>query len=50
MKYYAQGNQDIWVLDLFKDYKNKTYVDVGAMDGITYSNSAFFEYERKPIV
>jgi FkbM family methyltransferase len=43
MKYYAQGNQDIWVLDLFKDYKNKTYVDVGAMDGITYSNTYLLE-------
>lgn len=39
MEYYSQANQDIWVLELFKNYENKNYVDVGAMDGKTFSNT-----------
>jgi FkbM family methyltransferase len=46
MKYYSQANQDKWVLELFKDYENKNYVDVGAMDGILYSNTYALENFR----
>lgn len=44
MKYYSQFKQDEFVNDNF--FKNKTtgtFVDIGAHDGKTFSNSLFFE-------
>ncbi len=46
--YYSQPycNQDQYVYEhYFKDYRNGTFVDIGAHDGITYSNTYFFEKE-----
>ena len=44
MKYYSQFEQDKTVYQMF--FKNKTegyFVDIGAHDGTTFSNSKFFE-------
>lgn len=44
MKYYSQFNQDKTIYENF--FQNKTngyFVDIGAHDGITFSNSKFFE-------
>ena len=46
MKYYAQNQQDHF-LDYFFDKKEGgVFVDVGAHDGVTFSNSCFFERDR----
>ena len=45
-KYYSQFNQD-QIINTFLDNKNNgVFVDIGAYDGITYSNSYFFEKYR----
>ncbi len=38
MKSYAQNQEDLFVLNYFGDYKG-TMLDIGANDGITFSNS-----------
>lgn len=44
MKYYSQFKQDQFVYENYFKNKNKGYfVDIGAHDGITFSNSKFFE-------
>lgn len=44
MKYYSQFEQDKYIYEKFFINKNKGYfVDIGAHDGITFSNSKFFE-------
>lgn len=44
--YYSQCNQDGYVNETyFKNYRNGTFIDIGAHNGITYSNSYFFEKE-----
>ena len=44
--YYSQVGQDKFVNEqFFKDMKNGVFVDIGAYDGITGSNSYFFEKE-----
>lgn len=44
MKSYSQYEQDTYVLNnFFKDKKNGTYIDIGAHDGITLSNTYLFE-------
>ena len=35
---YSQLYQDIWVLDTFNYKSDGIFVDIGANDGITYSN------------
>ncbi len=48
MTYYSQFEQDRFLDEVF--FAKKTggfFVDVGAHDGISYSNSAFFEFHRK---
>jgi FkbM family methyltransferase len=43
-KYYSQYEQDKFVNEtFFKDKKDGFFVDIGAFDGITISNSYFFE-------
>lgn len=46
--YYSQWKQD-YILDqeIFKGKENGVFIDVGAHDGISGSNSAFFEKVRK---
>ena len=43
-KFYSQYKQDQYVYEnCFKDKKNGVFVDIGAHDGITLSNTYFFE-------
>ena len=42
-KYYAQFGEDKILYDIFKDKINGVCVEVGGYDGITGSNSYFFE-------
>lgn len=43
-KYYSQYEQDKFLNEvLFKNKKNGVFVDIGANDGVTISNSYFFE-------
>ena len=46
--YYSQDKQDE-ILDthIFKEYKRGVFVEIGAWDGVCYSNTLFFEKERK---
>ena len=46
MKYYGQYEQDKYLDKLFKKKSNGVFVDIGAHDGVTFSNSLFFEKER----
>jgi FkbM family methyltransferase len=44
MKSYSQYKQDFYILEnFFKQKINGFFVDIGAHDGITYSNSLLFE-------
>jgi FkbM family methyltransferase len=44
MKYYSQFEQDKVVYEsYFQDKTNGYFVDIGAHDGVTFSNSKFFE-------
>ena len=45
-KYFSQDKQDIFVDNYFKNMTNGTFFEVGAADGVTFSNSLFFERER----
>lgn len=45
MKFFSQDGQDKFVANLFKHKRNGFFVDVGAYDGIYYSNTAYFEKE-----
>lgn len=45
-EYHSQCGQDQYVYEhFFKDKKNGIFIDIGANDGITFSNSYFFEKE-----
>lgn len=48
VKYYSQHSQDE-LLDthVFKGLKKGVFVDVGAWDGVCFSNTLFFEKERE---
>lgn len=42
--YYSQCQEDVFLNEnIFKNKKNGTYVELGALDGILYSNTKFFE-------
>jgi FkbM family methyltransferase len=44
MKYYSQVGQDKYLNEkVFKGKTNGFFVDIGAHDGVTFSNSLFFE-------
>ena len=43
MKSYSQVNQDIWVLDMLKNKENGFFLDIGAFDGIKFSNTYILE-------
>ncbi len=43
MKYYSQINQDEYVLDFYQSKKDGYFVDIGANDGITLSNTKALE-------
>lgn len=45
-QYYSQCGQDQYVYEhFFKNITNGTFIDIGANDGITFSNTYFFEKE-----
>jgi FkbM family methyltransferase len=46
VKFYGQYKQDKYLNQIFKGKSNGTFVDIGAHDGITFSNSYFFEKEK----
>lgn len=41
--YYSQIGQDKWVHSILGDKKNGYFIELGAADGLEYSNSLFFE-------
>lgn len=44
--YYSQYQQDAWLNEyFFKNKKSGVFVDIGAHDGVTLSNTCFFEKE-----
>lgn len=44
LQFYSQCGQDKYVFEnFFKDKKGGVFVDIGANDGVTYSNTLFFE-------
>lgn len=45
MKSYSQVGQDRWVLEVLKYKKNGYFLDIGAYDGIHFSNSYLLEKE-----
>jgi FkbM family methyltransferase len=45
--YYSQAKQDeILDKEVFKGYKRGIFVEIGAWDGVCFSNTLFFEKER----
>lgn len=47
-KYFSQYNQDKFVNEvIFAGRRNGFFIDIGAHDGISFSNSYFFEKEKK---
>ena len=45
-KYYSQCGQDKFLNEvIFKGKKNGIFIDIGANDGVTFSNTFFFEKE-----
>ncbi|SFI88951.1 methyltransferase, FkbM family [Bacillus sp. 71mf] len=47
MQYYSQIGQDKYVNErIFRGMENGFFVDIGAHDGISYSNSYFFEKHK----
>lgn len=42
--YYSQCQEDVFLNEhIFKNKKNGTYIELGALDGILFSNTKFFE-------
>lgn len=42
--YYSQFEEDVFLNEkIFKNKKNGTYIELGALDGVLYSNTKFFE-------
>lgn len=45
MKFYSQDGQDKFILKLFKNKKRGIFLDIGAFDGVTFSNTYTLENE-----
>ena len=45
-KFFSQNNQDEWVDQFLKQKTNGIFLEVGAVDGVSLSNTLFFERER----
>ena len=43
MKFYSQQNEDEILYKKYLNYRDGFFIELGAMDGITFSNSLFFE-------
>ncbi|CAK9006891.1 unnamed protein product [Durusdinium trenchii] len=46
-KFHSQAGQDKWVEKVFSGQRNLFVVESGALNGISHSNSIFFETERQ---
>src|SRR5271154_2832757 len=46
MTYYSQYKQDYWVDRLLKRREKGIFLDIGANDGVSISNTYFFEQSR----
>ena len=45
--FYSQAGQDQWVLEKTNSKKNGYFLDIGAYDGVKYSNTLYFEKTLK---
>ena len=45
MKSYSQVGQDLWAIEMNKFKKNGYFLDIGAFDGVNFSNSYLLESE-----
>ena len=45
MKFYGQQQEDVVLYNKYLNYRNGFFIELGAMDGITFSNTKFFEDE-----
>jgi len=45
MKYYSQDGQDKFIVELLKHKRNGIFLDIGAYDGVEYSNTYYLEKE-----
>jgi FkbM family methyltransferase len=43
MNFYSQAGQDKWVYEFFKGKTNGYFIDIGANDGVQYSNTYILE-------
>jgi hypothetical protein len=41
--FYSQQNEDRLLFEKYFKYQNGFFIELGAMDGITYSNTLFYE-------
>lgn len=42
--FYSQQNEDFILLNKYLNYRNGFFIELGAMDGLCYSNTFFFEH------
>lgn len=45
--YFSQNGQDVYLDELFRKQTNGLFLDIGAYDGVKYSNTNFLEKYRK---
>jgi FkbM family methyltransferase len=45
MRFYSQQGEDRFLYENFLNYRDGIFIELGAMNGITFSNSLFFEQE-----
>ena len=45
MRFYSQQGEDEFLYNKWLNYKNGFFIELGAMNGITFSNTKFFEDE-----
>lgn len=45
MTFYSQDGQDKYIADLLQNKREGVFVDIGAYDGVTFSNTLVFEKE-----
>ena len=43
MKFYSQQYEDVVLFKKYLNYRNGYFIELGAMDGVRYSNTKFFE-------
>jgi FkbM family methyltransferase len=43
MRFYSQQSEDVILWKKYLNYRNGFFIELGAMDGVVYSNTKFFE-------